>query len=104
MNALVVTTTTRSRRHAQCCDIYDATRKMDAADANMPTYIVDPVGIDRLPKYGPEDLNVVAIEQRIHDLEKRYVTLDATLTVKMSHLFILFYCKIIHISEIWYTT
>ena len=36
--------TNRSRRHALCYDIYDAMRKMDAADLKMPTYVVDPVG------------------------------------------------------------
>ena len=52
--------TKRFRRHALCCDIYDAMRKMDVANAKMPTYVVDPVGIGRIPKYSPEDLNVVA--------------------------------------------
>ena len=77
--------TKRSRRHALCCDIYDAMRKMYAADDKMPTYVVDPVGIGRIPKYSPEDLNVVAMDQRIPDIEKRCVTLDATLTMKTSH-------------------
>ena len=77
--------TKRSRRHALCCDIYDAMRKMDAADVKMPTYVVDPDGIERQPKYSPEDLNVVAMDQRIHDLEKHCMTLDATLTMKTSH-------------------
>ena len=74
--------TKRSRRHALCCDIYDVMRKIDA---KKPTYVVDPVGIGRLPKYSPEDLNVVAMDQRIYDLEKRCVTLGATLTMKTSH-------------------
>ena len=51
----------------------------------MPTYVVDPVGIGRIPKYSHEDLNIVAMDQRISDLEKRCVTLDATLTMKTSH-------------------
>ena len=57
--------TNRSRRHALCCDIYDAMRKMDAADVKMPTYVVDPVCIGRLPKYSHEDLNVVAIDRKL---------------------------------------
>ena len=65
--------TKRSRRHALFCDIYDA------------TYVVDPVGIGRMSKYSPEDLNVIAMNQRIRDLEKRGVTLDATLIMKTSH-------------------
>ena len=60
-------------------------RKMDAADVKMPTYVDDPDGIGRLPKYSPEDLNVVAMDQRIRDLEKHCMTLDATLTMKTSH-------------------
>ena len=43
------------------------------------------MSIGRIPKYSPEDLNVVAMDQRIRDLEKRCVTLDATLTMKTSH-------------------
>ena len=74
-----------SRHHAICCDIYDAMRKMDAADVKMPTYVVDSVGIGRLPKYSPEDLNVVAMDQCIRDLDKHCMTVDATLTMKTSH-------------------
>ena len=77
--------TKRCRCHALCCDIYDAIRKMDAADAKVPTHVVDPIGIGRIPKYSHEDLNVVAMDQRNRDLEKRCVTLDATLTMKTSH-------------------
>ena len=51
----------------------------------MPTYVVAHVGIGRIAKYSPEDLNVVAMDQRIRDLEKRGVTLDATLTMNTSH-------------------
>ena len=58
---------------------------MDAADAKMPTNVVDPVGIGSLCKYNPEDLIVVAMDQCIRDLEKRCITLDATLTMKTSH-------------------
>ena len=58
---------------------------MDVTNAKMPTYVVDHVGIGRIPKYSPEDLNVGAMDQRIRDLEKRCVTLDATLTMKTSH-------------------
>ena len=60
-------------------------RKLDAANVKTPTYVVDPVGIGRLPKYSPEDLNVVAMDQHIRELEKHGVTLDATLTMKTSH-------------------
>ena len=43
-----------SRRHALCCDIYDAIKKMDVTNAKMPTYVVDHVGIGRIPKYSPD--------------------------------------------------
>ena len=49
------------------------------------TYVVDAVCIGRIPKYSPEDLTVVAMDQRIRDLEKRCVTLGATLTMNTSH-------------------
>ena len=38
-----------------------------------------------IPKYSPKYLNVVAMDQRIRDLEKRCVTLDAILTMNTSH-------------------
>ena len=63
-----------SRRYALCCNIYNATRKMEAADANMLTYVVYFVGIGRLTKFSPEDLNAVAMNQRIRNLEKRCIT------------------------------
>ena len=63
-------------------------RKMDAADDKIPTYVVDPVGIGRLPKYSPKVLNVVVMDQRIRDLENHCVTLDATLTMNRSYLMI----------------
>ena len=49
-----------------------------------PTHVVKPVGIGTIPKYSHDDLNVVAMGQRIHDLEKCCVTLYATLTMKTS--------------------
>ena len=64
-----------SRRHALCCDIYDAMRKMDVADVKMPTYVVDPVGIGRLPKYSPEDLNVVALTMKTSHYDVLGITL-----------------------------
>ena len=74
--------TKRSRRHAQCCIIYDAMMKMDVADAKIPIYVVDHVGIGRLSKYSLEDLNFVAMDQRIRNLEKRCMIQDFTLTMK----------------------
>ena len=65
--------TKRSRRHAVSCNIYDAMRKMDAADVKMPTYIGVPVGIGRLSKYSLEDLNVVAMDQRIRAMENHCI-------------------------------
>lgn len=75
---------TRTRRHVLCCDVYDAMRKLDAADADFPTFVADPVGIGRLPRYNPEDLNVVAMDQRIRELERLHNTLDARVTLKAS--------------------
>ena len=65
-----------SRRHVQSCDIYNALMNMDV---KMLSYVVDPLDIVRLPKYSYMDPNVVAMDQRIHDLDKPCMNLDVTL-------------------------
>ena len=41
------------------------------AGGELPNFVVEPQGIARLPRPNPEKLNVVAIDQRIADLEER---------------------------------
>ena len=74
----------RSRRHILCCDIFDAITKLDAADVTFPSFVADPEGIGRLPRYNPEELNTIAMDQRIRALEKQFHILDASTTLKTS--------------------
>ena len=48
-------------------------------------FLIYLAGIGRIPNYSLEDLNVVAMDQRIRALENHCVTLDPTLTMKASH-------------------
>ena len=65
----------RSVNIAHVVDIVDAMYKADAAD-KLPNFGVEPQGIPRLPRLNPEKLNVVAIDQRIADLEERNHVLE----------------------------
>ena len=65
----------RSVNIAHVMDIVDAMYKADAAD-KLPNFVVEPQGIPRLPRLNPEKLNVVAIDQRIADLEERNHVLE----------------------------
>ena len=60
---------------AHVTDIVDAMYKADAA-GELPNFVVEPQGIARLPRLNPEKLNVVAIDQRIADLEERNHVLE----------------------------
>ena len=60
----------RTANVAHVTDIVDAMYKADAA-GELPNFVVEPQGIARLPCLNPEKLNVVAIDQRIADLEER---------------------------------
>ena len=60
---------------AHVIDIVDAMYKADAA-GELPNFVVEPQGIARLPRLNPEKLNVVAIDQRIADLEERNHVLE----------------------------
>ena len=60
---------------AHVTDIVDAMCKADAA-GELPNFVVEPQGIARLPRLNPEKLNVIAIDQRIADLEERNHVLE----------------------------
>ena len=72
----------RTKRHILCCDIYDAMRKIDATDIPFPSFVADPTSLGRLPKYNPEELNIVAMDQRMRAMEQLIHTLDATMSMK----------------------
>ncbi len=60
-------------------------RKLDAAESTLPCFVVDPESIGRLPRYNPEELNVVAMDHRIRTLEKHINTLDANVVLKTAN-------------------
>ena len=66
-----------------CCDIYDAIMKVDANDIAYPNFVCDPEGIGRVPRYSPEDLNVVAMDQRLREMETQLQIQNAKLESKI---------------------
>ena len=60
---------------ANVTDIVDAMYKADAF-GELPNFVVEPQVIAQLPRLHPEKLNVVAIDQRIADLEERNHVLE----------------------------
>ena len=62
--------TNRSKRLALCVDIVDRMRKLDSASC-IPVFVCDPSGLGRLPKSSPEDLNIVAMDERMRKMEKK---------------------------------
>ena len=57
----------RPASEAHIGDIMDALYKLDISTANQLFY-VDPIGIGRLPRFNPENLNVVAIDHRLGEV------------------------------------
>ena len=57
----------RSASEANISDIMGALYKLDGSSSYQQFY-VDPTGIERLPRFNPESLNIVAINQRITEL------------------------------------
>ena len=57
----------RSASEANVSDIMGALYKMDRS-SDYQQFYVDPTGIGRLPRFNPESLNIVAIDQRIAEL------------------------------------
>ena len=57
----------RPASEANVGDIMDTLYKIDISTDNHVFY-VDPMGIGRLPRFNPENLNVVAIDHRIAEL------------------------------------
>ena len=57
----------RPASEANIGDIMDALYKLDISTANQLFY-VDPIGIGRLPRFNPENLNVVAIDHRLGEV------------------------------------
>ena len=52
-------------------DIIDKLYKLDIVD-DGPLFYVNPKGIGRLPRFNPENLNVVAMDQRLSEIVDQY--------------------------------
>lgn len=72
-----VDTQRRPRKDAVCSDIVDGMRKLDQAKM-MPYFVCDAVGMARLPRSSPEDLNIVTMDERMRDLERSLHQLRTT--------------------------
>ena len=62
--------TRRSAHQANVDDLLKAMYELDQDDL-MPRLYVHPAGIGRLPRFNPESLNVVAMDQRVHELNEK---------------------------------
>ena len=65
----------RSADVANVGDIMDALYKLDIVD-DGPLFYVNPKGIGRLPRFNPEKLNVVAMDQRLSEIVDQYHVLQ----------------------------
>ena len=54
----------RTVDEANISDILAALYKLDQMD-DIPLFYINPKGIGRLPRFNPENLNVVAMDQRL---------------------------------------
>ena len=65
--------TNSTKRSAQQANVDDLLRAMYELDQDdlMPRLYVQPAGIGRLPRFNPESLNVVAMDQRVHELNEK---------------------------------
>ena len=61
----------RSVDEANVGDIMDKLYKLDIVD-DGPLFYVNPKGIGRLPRFNPENLNVVAMDQRLSEIVDQY--------------------------------
>ena len=61
----------RSVDEANVVDIMNALYKLDIVD-DGPLFYVNSKGIGRLPRFNPENLNVVAMDQRLSEIVDQY--------------------------------
>ena len=60
----------RSALEATVGDIMSAMYKLDQEE-KLPDFFVAPSGIGRLPRFNPEGLNNIALDQRVHELTEQ---------------------------------
>ena len=65
----------RSKKDAIITDILDALYSLDSRRI-MPLFAIDPSGIGQIPKHNPEQLDAVALHERVRKLESDHHTRD----------------------------
>ena len=60
----------RTKRFVLCPDVIDGIQKLDQCGNPMPNFVTDADGVGRLPRFSPEDLNVVTLDERCRQLER----------------------------------
>ena len=74
--------TKRSAQQADVDDLLSAMYELDKDDL-MPRLYVHPAGIGRLPRFNPESLNVVAMDQRVHELNEKCEVLQTNMRLSV---------------------
>ena len=60
----------RTKRFVLCTDVIDGMQKLDQCGNPMQNFVTDADGVGRLPRFSPEDLNVVTLDERCRQLER----------------------------------
>ena len=68
----------RSKKDAIITDILDALYSLDSRRM-MPLFLIDTSGIGHIPKHNPEQLDDVALHERVRELESDHHTRDVTI-------------------------
>ena len=64
-------TENRTKRFILCADVVEAMQRLDQCGEPMPQFVCDADGVGRLPRFSPEDLNVVTLDERCRKLERQ---------------------------------
>ena len=72
-------TATRAAHEAEVGDILFALERIDKSDCDLPIFYA--ADLDRVPKYGPEELDVASLVQLMADFERTLQVLTATVNV-----------------------
>ena len=64
----------RSAKEAEVIDILNGMKKLDSENENIPLFVAS--NLSKLPKYGPEELDVTSIVQRLNEVEKKCESIE----------------------------
>ena len=72
----------RTKRFILCTDVVEAMQKLDERGEPMPQFVCDADGVGRLPRFSPEDLNVVTLDERCRQLERQMHSMQHQLNLR----------------------